>query len=76
MPSRPHRSRIDPLTEIPAVAFRNAWKRRLELKIDGIVIPVIGREDLIANKRSAGRAKDLADVESLVRIGVGERESD
>lgn len=68
--------RIDLLTEIPAVAFRGAWKRRLELEIDGIVLPVIGRKDLIANKRSAGRAKDLADVESLLRIANAEGEAD
>ena len=38
------------------------------------MVPVIGREDLIANKRGAGRAKDLADVESLVRFPANERE--
>lgn len=67
--------RIDLLTEIPAVSsFRAAWKGRVEVDIDGILVPVIGREDLIANKRGAGRAKDLADVESLVRFPANEHE--
>ena len=30
--------------------------------------PVIGAEDMLINKRAAGRAKDLADAEELERI--------
>ncbi|MFO7893468.1 MAG: hypothetical protein R6U63_07040 [Longimicrobiales bacterium] len=33
--------------------------------IDGLDIPVIGRDDLIRNKRALGRTKDLADIEAL-----------
>jgi len=33
--------------------------------IDGIPVRLISLEDLIANKKASGRAKDLADVEIL-----------
>lgn len=35
------------------------------MTIDGLTFPVIGREDLIANKRATGRPKDLADIYGL-----------
>ena len=59
--------RIDVLTEIPAVEFRTAWRRRAEARFGDLVVPILGHLDLIANKRAAGRAKDLADVEALER---------
>ena len=36
--------------------------------LDGHAIPYIGKPALIANKKSAGRHKDLADVEELERL--------
>jgi len=33
--------------------------------VDGILVPVISRDDLKRNKRAAGRHKDLADLEHL-----------
>jgi hypothetical protein len=59
----PHR--IDILTSIDGVEFSEAWKRRLVLTADGLDLPFIGREDLLANKRAAGRPQDLADVDRL-----------
>jgi hypothetical protein len=56
----PHR--IDILTEIDGVSFDDAWEHRLDIEIDGLLIPFIGREDLIANKRASGRPQDIADV--------------
>ncbi len=57
--------RIDILTAIDGVDFESAWTRRLNLEIDGQQVPLLGREDLIANKRAAGRPQDLADVAAL-----------
>lgn len=57
--------RIDLLTSIDGVGFDEAWPRRETREVDGVRVPVIGREDLLRNKRAAGRAQDLADVESL-----------
>ena len=36
--------------------------------LDGHAIPYIGKPALIANKKSAGRHKALADVEELERL--------
>jgi len=59
-------NRIDVLTGITGVAdFESAWTARTESDVAGHPIPFIGRETLIANKRSTGRLKDLADVEAL-----------
>ena len=58
--------RIDVLTGVSGVDFQTAWKRRTLLSFAGLAVPVLGREDLIANKRAAGRPKDLADVALLV----------
>jgi hypothetical protein len=54
--------RIDIITAIDGVDFDTAWSRRIELDLDGIRVPFIGRADLIANKRAAGRPQDIADV--------------
>ena len=55
--------RIDILTQISGVDnFDSAWERRINVGIDGIDVPVIGREDLKQNKKASGRPKDLADL--------------
>lgn len=59
----PHR--IDLLTGIDGVSFESAWRRRMEVEIGSRMVPFIGREDLIANKRAAHRPQDLADVARL-----------
>ncbi len=59
----PHR--IDLLTSIDGVDFENAWPRRLEVEFANGTIGFIGREDLLANKRAAGRPQDLADIARL-----------
>lgn len=62
--------RIDILTSISGVDFEQAWSNKMVLALDGLSVPVLGRSDLIANKRSAGRKKDLADLESLQEPGA------
>lgn len=59
--------RIEILTEISGIAFDDAWPRRVPAEVQGIELSVIGREDLLANKRAAARQRDLADVEALER---------
>ena len=34
-------------------------------EVDGLMVPFLGRAALVQNKRAAGRAKDLADLEAL-----------
>lgn len=54
--------RIDILTAIDGVLFDEAWPQRKTVEIEGLTIAVIGRTQLIQNKKVAGRPKDLADV--------------
>ncbi|PYV03026.1 MAG: hypothetical protein DMG10_12670 [Acidobacteria bacterium] len=55
-------SRIDILTAITGVSWEQAWPRRLTVQIEGLEVAVLGREDLVANKRATGRARDRADL--------------
>ncbi len=59
--------RIDILTEISGIDFGTAWASRIDQILDGFVVPFLGREALVRNKRASGRTKDLADVELLER---------
>jgi hypothetical protein len=54
--------RIDVITAIDGVDFASAWERRTAVRIGETTVPVLGRTDLIANKRASGRPKDLADL--------------
>ena len=57
--------RIDILTDIDGVEFDEAWANRKYIKIHSIDIPVIGMQELLKNKRAAGRPQDIADVTRL-----------
>ena len=57
--------RIDILTLIDGVTFRQAWQGHVEVPFDPAPLPVIGLAELLRNKRAAGRPKDLADVAAL-----------
>lgn len=59
--------RIDLITFISGVAFDDAWPNRIPSEMGGIPVNVIGREDLLANKKATGRAKDALDVTILER---------
>jgi len=54
--------RIDILTSIDGVEFDEAWQNRIQMQINGVSVPIIGRNQLLKNKRAVGRPKDLADV--------------
>lgn len=57
--------RIDILTAISGVEFEPAWKNRMVVELEGIKVNCLGRAELIASKRAAGRPKDLADLAAL-----------
>jgi hypothetical protein len=59
--------RIDVITGIDGVVFDEAWSTRTEVEIDEFLVPVIGRKAFLANKRAAGRPKDLGDIELVLR---------
>ena len=58
-------NRIDLLTTISGVSFDEAWPRRTTVALWGLTVPVIGREDLVTNKRAVRRPQDLADLAEL-----------
>jgi len=60
--------KIEFLTHISGLKFDDAVKNCTYLAIGHWKIPFIGFEDLITNKISAKRLKDLADVEELQKI--------
>ena len=61
--------RIDLLTAIDGVSFDEAVAGSTAIEFDGISVLVLGRAELIKNKRASGRPKDLADVAWLLEPG-------
>ncbi|MFW6133460.1 MAG: hypothetical protein ACOC8F_06140 [Planctomycetota bacterium] len=57
--------RVDIVTSIDGVDWPTAWAHREEAVYGNVRVPVIGRPQLVANKRAAGRGQDLADLEAL-----------
>lgn len=62
--------RIDILTHISGVRFAEAWQNRVASTFFGLPVHFISRNDLIINKRAAGRSTDLEQLEHLQR-GTG-----
>lgn len=61
--------RIDILTQIEGISFEEAWPNHIDAAFgDTVRCPVIGLNDIITNKRAAGRPQDLADVHALEKI--------
>lgn len=58
-------NRIEIMNQIAGVDFADCLQRKEMADFDGLIIPVISRQDLIRNKRASGRHKDLADIEGL-----------
>jgi hypothetical protein len=57
--------RIDIITEATGLEFEEVYERSQPITIEGIEVRIPSIADLIRNKRSTGRTKDLADAEAL-----------
>ena len=57
--------RIDILTTASGLDFEETFARSLTVDIEGIEVHIPSLDDLIGNKRTMGRTKDLADAEAL-----------
>ena len=57
--------RIDIITKISGVPWKKAYTNKVPGQYDQTPVFFISREDFIANKRSTGRKKDVADIEAL-----------
>jgi hypothetical protein len=59
--------RIDLINNISGVKFGEAYKNKNTGNYFGIPATFIGKEDLIRNKKAAGRIKDRADLDWINR---------
>jgi hypothetical protein len=55
-------NRIDIITQINGVEFEDAWKEHRTVEIENLQVPVIGKAQLLINKKSTGRIKDRNDA--------------
>ncbi len=53
------------VTFISEVTFQEAWSNHTTFDFKQLKVPVIGKEDLVKNKKATGRPKDLIDLELL-----------
>ena len=60
--------RIDIVTSIDGVSFKEAWNNRTSGKYGNLNAYFISKSDLIKNKKATGRAQDIADIEKLKKI--------
>jgi len=60
--------RIDIITTVSGLDFEEAFRRSMAVDIEGIEVHIPSLADLIRNKRTSGRTKDLADAEALEEI--------
>jgi hypothetical protein len=58
-------ARIDLMKGVPDGDFERAWATRETLKIRGVTVFVVSRDELIRLKRASGRPQDLVDAENL-----------
>ncbi len=59
--------RVDVLMSLGDLPFTGAYDRRIIIDVDGLMIPILSKDDLIASKLAAGRPQDLIDVDLLRR---------
>ncbi|MCX6998486.1 MAG: hypothetical protein NTV49_15735 [Kiritimatiellaeota bacterium] len=57
--------RIDIITGATGLDYATARTHSIVTVVDGIKLSILSLDDLIINKRAAGRTKDLADAEVL-----------
>jgi hypothetical protein len=58
-------NRIDLLTGLTGVTNEEAFDGKVAADIDGIPVFVLGKKELIQNKRAVGRPQDIADLAEL-----------
>lgn len=63
-------NRIDLLNEVDGVTFDEAWNDRETVQIEeiGATVAILGLDTLLKNKQASGRAKDLEDLQFLLRL--------
>ena len=64
--------RIDIITSATGLQFESAYRNSVPITIEGIEVRIPSLDDLIHNKKTTGRTKDLADAEALESIKADE----
>lgn len=59
--------RIDIINTIDGVGFTECYARKAVFDIDGLKINFINFEDLIKNKKTTARPRDIDDIENLTK---------
>ena len=60
--------KIQVLTGIDGVSFDECFRNRLTVSHQGLLLPFIGKEELIRNKTASGRPKDRIDLGELQKL--------
>ena len=58
-------NRIDLLTSLTGVTSEEAFAGKVAAHLDGVPVFILGKSELIQNKRAVGRPHDLADLAEL-----------
>lgn len=58
-------NQIEIMTQIDGVAFAPCYSRRVQLNLDGLIIPFLSIADLRKNKAASAKPQDLADLDNL-----------
>ncbi len=66
--------RVDLTTEISGVSYSEAAAGAMTKQLAGLELRFLGLDELVRNKRAAGRTRDLLDVAMLVEAGVAPAE--
>ena len=59
---------IDIISAVDGLDYADASSRAVKMNVDGLEIKVLSLDDLIINKRSSGRPKDVADALTLEKL--------
>lgn len=59
--------RVDIMTSITGVSFSEAWRGRKRARLNKRTVGFLGRRELMKNKASAARPKDLLDIQLLAQ---------
>jgi len=62
--------RIDVINEIDGISFEEAYPNKLIIDVEGLPVNYIGLDDLIKNKETSGRSRDLSDVNELTKLKI------
>lgn len=57
--------RIDIINQVDGVNFADCFKNKKEVAADDVTLSFIGYDDLLKNKKSTSRPRDIDDIENL-----------